>query len=96
MQIKAREVVVKVVDEINLTPEQWDSRGGGTLVWREHMAKILNTRVKKLAPQCSEAIQFYTELSRFSQEIGFGEDNVVVAIAEHIYHVTFSFEAQAA
>jgi hypothetical protein len=95
MHIKAREVVVKVVDEIKLTPEQWDTRGHGTVGWRDHMAKILNLRVQKLAPQYN-AVDFYQNLARFAHEIGYGEAHVVAAVTERVYNVKLDFESEAA
>lgn len=95
MHIVAREVTMKVVDEIKLTAEQWDSRGHGTVGWREHMAKILNLRVQKLAPKC-DAASFYHQLSRFAKEIGYGEPNVVAHVTERVYNVKLDFSENAA
>lgn len=96
MEIKSREVVIKVVDEINLTPEQWDSQAfrKGTVGWRLHMSKILNLRVTKLAPQCQDAVSFYNLLERFSREIGFGEVDVIAQITEHVYNCKLQFNSE--
>lgn len=93
MQIKVREVVMKVVDEISLTPMQWDTRNTGTVGWRDHMAKILNLRVTKLAPQC-DALEFYNALTRFAHEIGFGEDSVITGVTEQVYGVRIMYADQ--
>lgn len=90
MQITAREIVVNVVDEINLTPAQWDSRRQGASGWRLHMAKLLNLRVKKLAPQY-KAKDFYFNLARFASEIGFGEISVIAKVTESVYNVKLDF-----
>jgi hypothetical protein len=98
MYIKAREVVVKVVDEINLTADQWDSRRfkGDNVCRRDHLAKIFNLRVKKLAPKC-DAAEFYRQLTRFSREMSFGEPNTIAHVTERVYNVKLDFsEEQAA
>ena len=94
MQIVAREIVVNVVDEIKLTPSQWDSRGQGAWGWRLHMAELLNLRVKKLAPHY-KAKDFYFHLARFSSEIGFGEISVIAKVTESVYTVKLDFSEAA-
>lgn len=95
MDIKSREVVVTYVDEIKLTPEQWDTRGHGVVGWRLHMAKILNQRVVTLAPRHSDPIEFYKQLIRFADEIGYGEQATVIAVTERIYNIRLRFEEAA-
>jgi hypothetical protein len=94
MHIKSRVITTVVVDEIEMTAEEWDSRRNGwdehvkndkALVWREHMAKLLNLRVTKLAPTC-DAETFYTMLLRFAKEIGFGEEHVIAQVTRRVYH----------
>ncbi len=90
MHIKSRQVTMRVVDEINLTPREWDSRFNGTVAWREHMAKILNQRVIKTAPQC-KPVDFYKSLLRFSTELGFGEEQAIAKVTERVYDVKLRF-----
>lgn len=91
MDIKSRKVTVVVVDEINLTADQWDPITRGTVVWRDHQAKLLNARAKKLAPQC-DPVDFYCQLARFCQESGFGRFETVVAVTERIYGMKLEFK----
>jgi hypothetical protein len=97
MHIKARKITLTVVDEIKLTPEQWDTRThkNTTLAWRESSAKLLNLRVTKLAPQY-DAKEFYEKLLRFSTELGFGEAEVIAKVTERVYGVDLCFEDEVA
>lgn len=95
MLIKSRDVTMRVVDEIKMSPDEWDSRNSGPVVWREHMTKILNLRVTKLAPQ-HNAVDFYNSLLRFAGEIGFGEERAIAKVTEHVYNVRLVFADQAA
>lgn len=91
MDIKTRRVTITVVDDINLTPSEWDARDKGTEGWRQHMAKLLNQRAKKLAPESTPS-EFYDRLSRFAYEMGFGENHVVVKVTEQVYGVELIFD----
>lgn len=95
MDIKTRKVTITVVDGINLTPTQWDPKEKGTVGWREHMAKLLNLRVKKLAPTCNPS-EFFENLARFADEIGFGEMDTIIEVTERVYNVELIFGEQVA
>lgn len=96
MDIKSREIKQIVVDEINITPADWDRGSQGTSAWRLHMAKLLNQRVCKLAPQCSTPDEFYQRLYQYTRDIGFGHYLVVVKVTEMLYKVEKVQEEKAA
>lgn len=98
MDIKIRQVTTRIVDQVNLTSEEWDSRPTGSLGkwdtwgWRQHMAKLLNQRAVKFAFKL-EPVDFYLNVTRFAKEIGFGEPAVITQVTERIYGVTLHFRS---
>lgn len=96
MDIKVREVKQIIVEEINLTANEWDKSLRGTVGWRSHMSTLMNQRVKRLAPQCSSPDEFFERMFQYTQDIGFGDYEVVVKLTETLYKVQKVEEEQAA
>lgn len=84
MNITKRKVTTIVVDNVYITADEWDNRGNGTKAWRDHMAKLLNARVKELAPKC-DAMKFREEMVRYTNSIGFGCAETIDALTLEIY-----------
>lgn len=80
---------------INMTPDQWDPNNHDADTTRWHKAKLLNQRVAKYAPEL-DVVQFYMNLARFANELGFGDNNVIVEVAEHIYNTRLVFDSEVA
>ncbi len=71
--------------KISMTPEQWDPRAfavADTTRW--HKTRLLNERVAKFAPGMG-MVEFHTNLSRFANEIGYGDPGVIVSLVEYLY-----------
>jgi len=85
--------VRSIVVEINLTPDQWDPNNHDADTTRWHKAKLLNQRAAKYAPE-QGSVEFYMNLARFANELGFGDINVIVAVTEHIYDTRLIFDSE--
>lgn len=93
MHIVSREVRQIVVDQIQITPDEWDAERAGKVTWRAHMAALLNQRAKKLAP-VSNPSEFYHGMLRFARSLGFGSVQTIIEVAERIYNVELLFTQQ--
>jgi hypothetical protein len=92
--IQVKEVVVKTIENVNLTPTDWDPTNlSGSDTNRWHKAKLLNNRVVKNY-KTMDAVQFYMDMARFAAELGFGDINVIVAVTEHIYDTRLIFDSE--
>ena len=89
--VEVREVRSIVID-INMSPSEWDPRrfntDPSTTIW--HKAKLLNQRVAKYAPGMGQK-EFYTNLARFADEIGYGDSDVIIKLVEYLYNSPLEF-----
>lgn len=93
MHIKSRQVTVTSIDEIEISPREWDPKRAGRVVWREHMAQLLNKRAKVLAPKCNPS-EFYHGMLTFSKNIGFGSIDTIIELTERVYDVEMVFDTR--
>ena len=80
----------KIEIKINMTPDQWDPRNTQADTTRWHKARLLNQRVAKVGPTTNQ-LQLYTDLSRFANELGFGDSDVIIELVEYLYQQPLEF-----
>ena len=85
LNLKVRKVTTYYVDEINMVAREWDCRDTGTVAWRDHMAKLLNLKVKALASEYDDAPGFLLALNKYALSIGFGEPVGMIWVTQQIY-----------
>ena len=87
--VQVREVRSVVID-INMTPDQWDPNNRQADTTRWHKARLLNQRVAKFAPTANQK-EFYENLARFANELGFGDSDVIIELTEYLYQQPLEF-----
>lgn len=90
MHIVSKEIRQTHITEMRVSAKEWDPNRAGSLVWREHMAKLLNQHAKKIAPKCNPS-QFYHSMLEFSRNLGFGCVEAVIKVTEQVYDVRLLF-----
>jgi hypothetical protein len=92
MHVVSHEVKSVVIDEIRISASEWDPRREGRVVWKEHMAVLLNKHAQKVAPKCNPS-EFYHNMLTFSKNIGFGSIDTIIELTERVYDVELIFNA---